>query len=107
MRQVFAAKSEILSSEQKDLFFNEAEALASTPLLGEFAIEDSVQVSTHRRAKHGRKPLDSVLPYEGNRDELPEAECMMFFLRGYRPYGIQVYRPCDICSMSAQVSAPP
>lgn len=74
MRRLFAAKSEARGAEQKDLFFNEAEALAPTPLPGEPATQDSVEVPAHRRAKRGRKPLDPALPREVIRHELPETE---------------------------------
>src|SRR5487761_2274196 len=62
MRKLFAAKSEARGSEQKDLLFNEIEALAPVPV--EVAPEDTVEVPAHRRAKRGRKPLDAALPSE-------------------------------------------
>jgi len=74
MRKLFAAKSEARGSEQKDLFFNEAEALAPTALPSEVAAKDSVQIPAHRRAKRGRKPLDAALPREIVRHELAAAE---------------------------------
>ena len=75
MRKLFAAKSEARGSEQKDLFFNEAEQLAPTPLPVEVAPGDGVQVPTHRpRPKRGRKPLDPALPREVIRHELSAAE---------------------------------
>lgn len=74
MRKLFAAKSEVRGAEQKDLFFNEAEVLASAAAPGEVALEDTVQVPAHRRAKRGRKPLDPALPREVIRHELPEQE---------------------------------
>jgi transposase len=74
MRKLFAAKSEARGSEQKDLLFNEIEALAPAPVPAEVAPEDSVEVPAHRRAKRGRKPLDAALPREVIRHELPEAE---------------------------------
>ena len=74
MRKLFAAKSEARGSEQKDLLFNETEALAPAPAPAEVAAEDSVEVPAHRRAKRGRKPLDAALPREVIRHELPEAE---------------------------------
>lgn len=74
-RQLFAAKSEARGSEQKDLFLNEAEALApgSTVLPSE---EDApeTEVARHKRKKRGRKPLDPALPREVVRHELPESE---------------------------------
>ena len=74
MRRLFAAKSEARGSEQKDLLFNEIEALAPVALPAEVAPEDTVEVPAHRRAKRGRKPLDPALPREVIRHELPEAE---------------------------------
>jgi len=74
MRKLFAAKSEARGSEQKDLLFNETEALAPAPVPVEVAAEDTVEVPAHRRAKRGRKPLDAALPREVIRHELPEAQ---------------------------------
>lgn len=74
MHRLFAAKSEARGTEQKDLFFNEAEALAPAAQPEEAAPEEGVQVPAHRRAKRGRKPLDAGLPREVIRHELPEAE---------------------------------
>ena len=74
MRKLFAAKSEARGSEQKDLLFNEIEALAPAPVPAEAAPEDTVEVPAHRRAKRGRKPLDAALPREVIRHELAEAE---------------------------------
>ena len=74
LRQLFAAKSEARSSEQKDLFLNEAEALAPTgsPIAEEG--EPEVKIPAHTRQKCGRKPLDANLPREIIRHELPESE---------------------------------
>ncbi len=71
MRKFFGAKSEARGVDQKDLFFNEAEALAAAAVV---AAEPKVQVPAHDRAKRGRKPLDAALPREVIRHELPEAE---------------------------------
>jgi len=75
-RQLFAAKSEARSADQKDLFLNEAEALAPTgqtaPAQAE--PEESTPVTGHQRKKPGRKPLDPALPREIVRHELPESE---------------------------------
>jgi len=71
-RQLFAAKSEARGSEQKDLFLNEAEALAGGTLPGE-EITPGITVSAHQRKKRGRKPLDPALPREVIRHELPES----------------------------------
>src|SRR6266498_3082338 len=68
-RRLFAAKSEQRGAHQRDLFFNEAEALAPTP-----PSEAKVRVPAHERAKRGRKPLDAALPREVIRYELPEHE---------------------------------
>lgn len=70
LRRLFAAKSEVRGSEQKDLFFNEAETLAPTLP----PADESVNVPAHRRAKRGRKPLDPALPREIIRHELSAAE---------------------------------
>ncbi len=77
LRKLFAAKSEARGSDQRDLFFNEAEALAptaDTPAAQEEEGEASVEVAGHQRSKRGRKPLDAALPREIVRHELPEAE---------------------------------
>jgi transposase len=71
----FAARSEARGSEQRDLFFNEAEALASPGAAA--AQEDEgerIEVAGHARKKRGRKSLDPHLPREIIRHELPEAE---------------------------------
>jgi transposase len=68
-RALFAAKSESRGGEQKDLFFNEAEALAQTA-----PAPRTISVPAHTRAKRGRKPLDPALPRVVVRHELPKAE---------------------------------
>ena len=73
-RKLFAATSEARGSEQRDLFLNEAEALAGTAAPAQESATDSVEVGAHRRAKRGRKPLDPALPREIVRHELPAAE---------------------------------
>jgi transposase len=71
LRKLYAARSEARGgSEQKDLFFNEAEALAPPPA----PEQPGVAVAAHRRVKRGRKPLDPALPREVVRHELPLAE---------------------------------
>lgn len=76
-RALFAAKSEALGTQQKDMFFNEAEDLGGS---AQPAVEDSevagdkIDVPGHQRLKRGRKPLDPVLPREIVRHELPESE---------------------------------
>lgn len=74
-RQLFGAKSEARGAQQKDLFLNEAEALAPTAATPP-AQEDTgqVDVAGHQRQKRGRKPLDPVLPRVPVRHELPESE---------------------------------
>ncbi len=83
LRKFFAAKSEARGTEQKDMFFNEAEALAAvaqaTPALqdgatGEDSDDAAVAVPAHKRIKRGRKPLDADLPRHIVRHELPESE---------------------------------
>ena len=80
MRKIFAAKSEARGTEQKDMFFNEAEALAAaaqaTPALEDGAAGDNaaLDVAAHKRLKRGRKPLDADLPRHVVRHELPESE---------------------------------
>jgi transposase len=75
-RKLFAAKSEVRGSDQKDLFLNEAEALAPTDQTpaAEADEEESTQVAGHKRKKRGRKPLDPNLPRDIVRHELPEGE---------------------------------
>ena len=75
-RKLFAAKSEARGTLQKDLFFNEAEALAPTPATSpaEMIEEASTPVAGHQRKKRGRKPLDPALPRTVVRHELPESE---------------------------------
>lgn len=77
LRQLFAAKSEARGTEQRDLFLNEAEALAptaDTPVAQEDKSGDGIEVAGHQRKKRGRKPLDPSLPREVIRHELPESE---------------------------------
>jgi transposase len=76
LRKLFDAKSEARGSEQKDMFFNEAEATAppDTPVAEEVTPE--IEVPAHKRKKRGRKPLDPNLPREIVRHELPESERM-------------------------------
>ncbi len=74
-RQLFAAKSEVLGTNQKDMFFNEAEELGAAAEPGvEDSNDKSVDVPGHKRAVRGRKPLDPALPREVVRHELPESE---------------------------------
>jgi hypothetical protein len=74
-RQLFASKSEVRDAEQRDLFLNEAEALAmGCEPAQETETEQSVEVGAHDRKKRGRKPLDPMPPREIVRHELPELE---------------------------------
>lgn len=74
-RQLFAAKSEKRGSGQRDLFLNEAEALAPTAATSPAeAIVPGITVAAHNRKKRGRKPLDPALPREIIRHELPVSE---------------------------------
>lgn len=76
LHRLFAAKSEARANPaQRDLFLNEAEALAPTGTpVAEEATPEAIEVAGHRRQKRGRKPLDPHLPREIVRHELPEAE---------------------------------
>jgi transposase len=77
MRKIFAAKSEVSSQNQKDMFFNEAEALgaqAQPAAQEEDGEDEGIDVPAHKRAKRGRKPLDPALPRTVVRHELPESE---------------------------------
>ena len=77
MHKMFAAKSEVRSTEQKDMFFNEAEAHAAAtqavPAQEESQADQGTDVASHKR-KRGRKPLDPALPRQVERHELPESE---------------------------------
>ena len=74
-RQLFAAKSEAGATNQKDLFFNEAEVegAKARPAVEERE-DDQIEVPAHKRTKRGRKPLDPALPRAVVRHELPENE---------------------------------
>jgi transposase len=71
--RLFAARSEVRSAEQKDLFLNEAEALAPTDTTVP-AQEDRIEVTPHQRKPRGRKPLDPALPRIPVRHELPQEQ---------------------------------
>jgi len=75
MRKLFAAKSEARAAEQRDMFLNEAEALAPTPATAPAREESDagapIKVGAHRRKKRGRKPLDAALPREIVRHDCP------------------------------------
>jgi transposase len=76
LHRLYAAKSEVRTHPaQRDLFLNEAEALAPQGKpVAEEATPGAVEVAAHHRQKRGRKPLDPLLPREIVRHELPEAE---------------------------------
>ena len=78
MHKIFAAKSEARGSDQKDMFFNEAEGLAAGAPAQEESLADEVAataVAGHTRAlKRGRKPLDPALPRHIVRHELSAAD---------------------------------
>ncbi|HZP89241.1 MAG TPA: IS66 family transposase [Burkholderiales bacterium] len=96
-RRLFAAKSEARGSEQKDLFFNEAEALAPTRV-------KRIAVPAHERAKRGRKPLDAGLPREVIRHELPEAErCCPHDGAQLMEIGVEVAEQLDIIPAQIRV----
>jgi transposase len=74
-RQLFGAKSEARSAQQRDLFLNEAEVLAPTAATVPAQDDQTdIKVTGHKRKKPGRKPLDPALPREVIRYELPESE---------------------------------
>lgn len=75
--KLFEARSEAAgTTNQKELFFNEAEKLGAQaqPAVEETAEDDKVDVPAHKRAKRGRRALDPALPREVLRHELPEGE---------------------------------
>jgi transposase len=76
LHKLYAAKSEARANPlQRDLFLNEAEALAPQGApIAEEATPEVLEVAAHNRKKRGRKPLDPHLPREIVRHELPEAE---------------------------------
>src|SRR5438093_722059 len=80
MRKIFAAKSEVGTQSQKDMFFvfNEAEVLGAQAQAAaqedEDTNDDGVDAPAHKRARRGRKPLDPALARHVVRHELPESE---------------------------------
>lgn len=74
LRKLFDAKSEARGAEQKDLFFNEAEASAPAGTSVAEETTQEVKVPAHTRMKRGRKPLDPNLLREIVRNELPASE---------------------------------
>ena len=77
-RQLFAAKSEVGGSLQKDMFFNEAEDLGGGAAgAAEQCVpsdDQIIEVPGYKRTQRGRKPLDAALAREVVRHELPEGE---------------------------------
>jgi len=75
-RRLFGARSEARSADQRDLFLNEAEALAPTgaTLPAQEDEDDSTPVAGHQRKKPGRRPLDPALPRKVIRYEIAEAD---------------------------------
>ena len=87
MHKMFAARSEVRGSEQKDMFFNEAEGLAAATQAAP-AQEESSSIQSgeagsaagaagsggKHKPKRGRKPLDPALPRQIERHELPASE---------------------------------
>lgn len=87
IHKMFAARSEVRGSEQKDLFFNEAEGLAGAQTTtqaapaeeesaadGSSAAQDLARVTgvaSAAKPKRGRKPLAPALPRQVVRHELP------------------------------------
>jgi len=104
-RQLFAAKSEVLGTHQKDMFFNEAEVEGATAQpAGEEADDDRVEVPAHKRAKRGRKPLDPALPREVVRHELPEGErTCPHDGAALREIGVEVSEQLDIVPQQVRV----
>lgn len=110
LHRLYAAKSEARANPaQRDLFLNEAEALApnGTPVAEE-STPETVEVAGHNRKKRGRKPLDPHLPREIVRHELPEAERICGH-DGTRlvEIGAEISEQLDIVPQSAGDSASP
>lgn len=104
LRKLFDAKSEVRGSDQKDLFFNEAEALAPTgsPVAEESALK--IEIPAHTRKKRGRKPLDPNLPREIVRHELPESERVCAHDgSGLVEIGVEISEQLDIIPQQVRV----
>ena len=111
LRKLFDARSEAASgAEQKDLFFNEAEAQGAkaqpaTEETGEDESgDDQVDVPAHKRARRGRKPLDPALPRDVVRHELLEGERVCLH-DGSRldEIGVEVSEQLDIIPQQVRV----
>lgn len=108
-RQLFAASSEASGQHQKDMFFNEAEALggqaepaAEEPVAA--SADDKVDVPGHQRARRGRKPLDPALPREVLRHELPEGDRVCpHDGAALREIGVEVSEQLDIVPQQVRV----
>ncbi|WP_370446446.1 transposase [Glaciimonas sp. PCH181] len=72
-RRLFGTRSEARSTVQRDLFLNEAEALAAHAALPSQQSDVDIIVPGHQRKKPGRKPLDPALPREVIRTTRPES----------------------------------
>lgn len=104
-RQLFDAKSEVSVAHQKDLFFNEAEieGAQAQPAAAETEGE-LIEVPAHKRAKRGRKPLDTALPREVRRHELPEGERVCpHDGAALREIGVEVSEQLDIVPQQVRV----
>jgi transposase len=102
-RRLFAAKSEQRGTEQRDLFFNEAEASVSDATAYS-PVSPVVQVPAQARAKRGRKPLDPHLPREVIRHELPESERICARDGApLREIGVEVTEQLDIVPVKVRV----
>ena len=109
MRKVFAASSEVMGTHQKDMFFNEAEALAAAtkaaPAQKDGADNsDGTELAGHKRAKRGRKPLDPALPRHVVRHELSDSErvCPHDGIR-LREIGVEASEQLDIIPQQVRV----
>lgn len=108
-RQLFAASSEVSGQHQKDMFFNEAEALggeakpaAEEPVAA--SADDKIDVPGHQRARRGRKPLDPALPREVLRHELPEGDRVCpHDGAALREIGVEVSEQLDIVPQQVRV----
>jgi len=107
MRKIFAAKSEVSSQSQKDMFFNEAEVLGAQvqPAAQEKNSEDpGIDVPAHKRTKRGRKPLDPALPRHVVRHELPESDRICpHDGSSLKEIGVEASEQLDIISQQVRV----
>jgi transposase len=104
-RQLFDAKSEVSTAQQKDLFFNEAEieGAQAQPAAAETE-DDKIEVPAHKRTKRGRKPLDPALPRDVRRHELPEDQRVCpHDGAALREIGVEVSEQLDIIPQQVRV----